>query len=95
VSIPPRARRLRRLSVPTVVVHGAQDPLIPPISGRLAASQIPGARLVVIEGLGHDLGPSAWHYVMDAIIENTRRRLAKRPKRLGVIRALRQPTIHL
>lgn len=95
MSAPPRSRRLRRLRVPTVVIHGARDPLIPPISGRLAASQIPGARLLVIEGLGHDLGPSAWPYVLDALVENARRRLPSRPKRLGLLRALRQPAVHL
>ena len=92
---PSRTRRLRDLRVPTLVVHGARDPLIPPLSGRLAAAQIPGARLALIEGLGHDLGPSAWDFTIDAIADNARRRLPKKVKRLGMLRAMTQRVVHL
>jgi len=95
MAAPPRTRRLRNLRVPTVVVHGAADPLIPPLSGRLAASQIPGAKLVLIEGLGHDLGPSAWPFAIDAITDNARRRMPLRPKPLGYLRAFTQRAIHI
>jgi len=91
----PRTRLLRNLRVPTVVIHGAADPLIPPLSGRLIASQIPGATLSVIEGLGHDLGPSVWPYVIDAIVDNARRRLPKKPRPLGYVRAFTQRAIHV
>ncbi|MET0342976.1 MAG: alpha/beta fold hydrolase [Polyangiales bacterium] len=92
---PPRTRRLRDLRVPTLIVHGARDPLIPPISGRLAAAQIPGAKLAIIEGLGHDLGPSAWSYAIDAIVDNARRKLPRRPRRLGLVRAFTQKVVHV
>jgi pimeloyl-ACP methyl ester carboxylesterase len=95
MAAPPRTRLLRKLRVPTVIVHGAQDPLIPPIAGRLMASQIPGARLVVIEGLGHDLGPSAWKYAIAAVEENARRKLAAGARRLGVLRAFTQKAVHV
>jgi pimeloyl-ACP methyl ester carboxylesterase len=92
---PARTRRLRDLRVPTLVVHGARDPLIPPLSGRLAAAQIPGARLSLIEGLGHDLGPTAWEYAINAIVENAHRRLPVKPKRLGILRALVHKPVHI
>jgi pimeloyl-ACP methyl ester carboxylesterase len=43
---------LRRLTVPTLVVNGARDPLVPPRNGRILAAAIPGARLRMVEG-GH------------------------------------------
>ena len=95
LAAPSRMRSLARVSVPTVVIHGANDPLIPPLAGRLTASRIPGARLEVIEGLAHDLGPSAWDYAIDALVENAHRRLPPRPKRLGFVRALTQPAVKL
>jgi pimeloyl-ACP methyl ester carboxylesterase len=95
MAAPSRTRSLRKLRVPTVIIHGAEDPLIPPISGRLMAAKIPGARLVVIEGLGHDLGPSAWKYAIAAIEENSRRRLSGDEKPLGLLRALTQKAVHV
>ncbi|HEY0490999.1 MAG TPA: alpha/beta hydrolase [Telluria sp.] len=47
--------RLRRIRVPTLVIHGAADPLVPAACGIDVARQVPGARLEVIEGMGHDL----------------------------------------
>lgn len=47
--------RLKQVSVPTLVIHGAADPLIPVACGIDVASRIPGARLEIIEGMGHDL----------------------------------------
>jgi pimeloyl-ACP methyl ester carboxylesterase len=49
---------LRQITAPTLVLHGRLDPLIPPAAGAETARSIPGARLVVIEGMGHDLAPS-------------------------------------
>jgi pimeloyl-ACP methyl ester carboxylesterase len=95
MAAPPRTRLLRQLRLPTLVLHGAEDPLIPPIAGRLMASQIPDARLVVIQGLGHDLGPSLWKYTIAAIEENARRKLAPGARRLGVLRAFTQKAVHL
>jgi alpha-beta hydrolase superfamily lysophospholipase len=46
---------LRRLRAPTLVLHGKDDPLIPVAAGRHTAASIPGARLRIISGWGHDL----------------------------------------
>ena len=52
-----RRTRLRAIAAPTVVVHGAVDPLVPAEGGRDTAAAIPGARLVEIPGMGHTLPP--------------------------------------
>ena len=54
-----RSDQLRRLQVPTLVLHGDADPLVPVAAGRDLARKIPGARLRIIENMGHDLGPLA------------------------------------
>jgi pimeloyl-ACP methyl ester carboxylesterase len=50
-----QAQALRRIRAPTLVLHGANDPLIPAVAGRHTAANIPGARLKIIPGWGHDL----------------------------------------
>jgi pimeloyl-ACP methyl ester carboxylesterase len=50
-----RSALLRTITAPTLVIHGAADPLVPPACGRDTARAVPGARLEVIEGMGHDL----------------------------------------
>ena len=54
-SAPERSELLRSISVPTLVIHGAADPLVPLACGEDTAAQVPGACLEVIEGMGHDL----------------------------------------
>jgi pimeloyl-ACP methyl ester carboxylesterase len=49
-----RRKLLRTIKVPTLVIHGAADPLVPLAAGRDTAQNIPGAELLVIEGMGHD-----------------------------------------
>jgi pimeloyl-ACP methyl ester carboxylesterase len=49
-----RRRQLKEIKAPTLVIHGADDPLVPLAAGRDTAAHIPGARLEVIEGMGHD-----------------------------------------
>lgn len=68
-----RARRLRRLDLPALVVHGGSDPLIRPAAGRATARAIPEARLKMIEGMGHDLPEQLWPEIVDAIDANARR----------------------
>ena len=68
-----RTPRLRGLRVPTVVIHGDEDPLIGISGGRSTAGAIEDSRLVVIEGLGHDLPAGAWEPVADAITANATR----------------------
>ena len=55
-----RTESLRGIELPTLVMHGADDPLIHVSGGRATAAAIPGARLVEIEGWGHDLPPALW-----------------------------------
>jgi pimeloyl-ACP methyl ester carboxylesterase len=50
-----RTQRLARITAPTLVLHGAEDPLVPPASGEATAAAIPGARLRLFEDMAHDL----------------------------------------
>ena len=50
-----RVERLGSISAPTLVIHGAEDPLVPPAGGEDSARCIPGARLVMIPGMGHNI----------------------------------------
>ena len=68
-----RTARLRQISVPTVVIHGTVDPICHPSGGRATAEAIPGARLKLIDGMGHDLPPGAWPQIIDTIADNARR----------------------
>ena len=68
-----RTPGLRRVSVPTVIIHGTKDKLVSPSGGRATAKAIPGARLVTIEGMGHDLPRAAWPRIIGAIAENAAR----------------------
>ena len=69
----PARGRLRDLhDLPTLVVHGTEDPLFPPQHGRALADAIPGARLVELEGVGHELPPPpTWDLFIDALVEHT------------------------
>ncbi len=62
-----RTPELRKLTVPVVVLHGADDPLVQPIGGESTAAAIPGAELRVIPGMGHDLTPRLHDIFLDAI----------------------------
>jgi pimeloyl-ACP methyl ester carboxylesterase len=63
-----RRADLRRVRVPTLVVHGEQDPLQSVRAGRATANAIPGARLVTYPGVGHDLAPRPlWPQLLDEI----------------------------
>ncbi len=60
----------QRITAPTVVVHGTDDPMVRPRNGRSLAKIIPGARFVVVDGMGHDLPEPVWRPVVEALIEN-------------------------
>ncbi|MFG1639115.1 alpha/beta fold hydrolase [Amycolatopsis sp. NPDC049252] len=62
-----RSPRLRRVRVPALVVHGAQDPLVHVSGGRATARAIPGADLDVVPGMGHDLPRPVWPRVVAGI----------------------------
>ncbi len=67
-----RWRALRRVEVPTLVIHGDEDPLMPPRGGRATAWAVPGARLVRIQGMGHDLPRPLWPQIVGAIADHAR-----------------------
>lgn len=67
-----RTPRLRFVRVPTLVLHGTEDPLIRPVGGELTASAIPGAKLRWIEGMGHDLPRGAWPLLVELIARHAR-----------------------
>jgi pimeloyl-ACP methyl ester carboxylesterase len=71
-----RLERLAQVKAPVLVVHGLDDPLVPPENGRKVAAGVPGARLLEIEGMGHNLPERFWPQVIDAIVENARRATA-------------------
>ena len=56
-----------RVQVPAAVIHGTRDPLVKPSGGRATAKAIPGARLMMIDGMGHDLPRDLWPTFADAI----------------------------
>ena len=62
-----RKAALKSIHIPTLVIHGDADPLIPVEAGIDTAESIPGAKLMIIEGLGHGLPPEVWPQVMEAI----------------------------
>jgi pimeloyl-ACP methyl ester carboxylesterase len=71
-----RTAELRHITAPTLVIHGTADRLIRPSGGRATARAIPGAHLLTIEGMGHDLPRGAWPQIIDAIVENAARAAA-------------------
>jgi pimeloyl-ACP methyl ester carboxylesterase len=63
----PRSPGLREVKVPALVIHGDADPLVTPSGGERTAEVIPGAELLVLEGMGHDLPPVYWPQIVEAI----------------------------
>lgn len=68
-----RKPALASVNVPTLVIHGSNDPAIPPECGKDTAEAIPGAELLIIEGMGHSLPPEVWPQFVDAISKNAER----------------------
>lgn len=68
-----RSEALRRLEVPTLVIHGTADKLIDPSGGDRTAEVVPDAKLVVIEGMGHDLPQPLWSQLVELIVNHARR----------------------
>ena len=67
-----RKQRLRSVKAPTLVIHGTVDPLVHPAGGRDTAASIPGAKLVMIEHMGHALPIRMWPQIIDAIDKHAR-----------------------
>ena len=68
-----RVQRLRLVKAPTLVIHGADDPLIPAAAGRDTAAVIPGARLEIIEGMGHNIPETLAPRIVEIVIDFIRR----------------------
>jgi pimeloyl-ACP methyl ester carboxylesterase len=62
-----RSAALAGIAIPTLVVHGTEDKLIQPSGGERTAEVVPDAKLVVIEGMGHDLPLALWPRLVDAV----------------------------
>jgi pimeloyl-ACP methyl ester carboxylesterase len=63
--------RLSSIVVPTLVVHGSADPMFPAEHGEALAEEIPGARLLRLEGAGHGVDRHDWEIVATAILDQT------------------------
>src|SRR4051812_1168794 len=64
----PPAGGLADLAIPTLVIHGRDDPLFPLPHGEALSDRIPGARLLVLDATGHELPREAWDTVIPAIL---------------------------
>jgi pimeloyl-ACP methyl ester carboxylesterase len=64
---------LANIIAPTLVLHGADDPLVPVAAGKDTAANIQGAELLIVEGMGHELPPAMFGNVVRAITDNARR----------------------
>ena len=65
-----RREKVKDIKVPTLVIHGKEDPLVPMEGGIDISKNIPGAKLLLIDKMGHSLPPEVWTQVVDAIAEN-------------------------
>ena len=73
ISSPDRTTSLAAVRAPTLVIHGADDPLVPVAAGMDTARHIRGAQLKVIPGMGHDFAPALQPMLADAIAAHIRR----------------------
>jgi pimeloyl-ACP methyl ester carboxylesterase len=73
-----RTEAVRGIALPTLVMHGEVDPLIPVAGGRATATAIEGSELIVIEGMGHDLPRQLWPRIVDAVAAHVERAEAAR-----------------
>jgi pimeloyl-ACP methyl ester carboxylesterase len=76
-----RTARLRKVSLPATVIHGTRDPLVRPSGGRATARAIPGARLRIVEGMGHDLPRELWPLFVSEIADTAARAGWRAPAR--------------
>lgn len=70
LAAPDRTLLLCELDVPTVVIHGREDPLVDVSGGEATAMAIPNAKLVVIDGMAHDMPQPCWDQIIGAIVSN-------------------------
>jgi pimeloyl-ACP methyl ester carboxylesterase len=72
-----RKERLRNVTAPTLVIHGTVDPLVHPMGGKDTAASIPGARLMMVPGMGHAIPIPMWPQIIDAIDKHAHGAAAK------------------
>ena len=70
VTQPDRTVALGNIIVPTLVIHGADDPLVDPSGGRATADAVPGSQLKVVPGMGHDIPPALYGEIVASMVEN-------------------------
>jgi pimeloyl-ACP methyl ester carboxylesterase len=70
VTQPDRTLALQSLSMPALVIHGAEDPLVNPSGGHATANAVPGANLKIVPGMGHDLPPELHGEIVDSLAEH-------------------------
>ena len=58
--------------MPTLVIHGDADRLVPPVAGQMTADAITGARLEIVSGMGHDYPPEHWDRMVELITSHAR-----------------------
>jgi pimeloyl-ACP methyl ester carboxylesterase len=68
-----RTSVLKRIQAPTLVIQGKDDKLATPPGGKATARAIPGAQLLMLEGMGHDLPRPLWPTFVDAIVKTAGR----------------------
>ncbi len=73
-----RRAELAKLNIPALVIHGTADPMFPVEAGLDTADVIPGAELLLIEGMGHDMPIGTWEQIVDGITENAARLYTER-----------------
>jgi len=83
---PNRTRFLRQIKVPTLVMHGLNDPLINASGGKALASAIPGAEFIGFQGMGHDLPRDLWSRFADEICAVAQRGEDQRREQPGTAR---------
>jgi pimeloyl-ACP methyl ester carboxylesterase len=70
ITQPDRTQSLRSLDVPTLVIHGADDPLVDPSGGHATADAVPNATLKIVPGMGHDFPPVLYDESADSLAQH-------------------------
>jgi pimeloyl-ACP methyl ester carboxylesterase len=70
-----RSEKLSQLNVPTLVIHGRDDALITPSGGERTSQVIPGAHLLMLSDMGHDMPQPLWPILVDSIAAHVKRNL--------------------
>jgi pimeloyl-ACP methyl ester carboxylesterase len=65
-------QHLSSLAVPTLVIHGTTDPLFPVEAGKDTVQTIPNTKLLLIEGMGHDMLKGTWKCIVEAITNSVK-----------------------